>query len=62
MENPEFHHLMPDKELLNLSDKFLILYRTEGEDYHLQISKVIRRAAHKIHRLLLKKHLRSIWK
>lgn len=57
MENTDTNRVTPDKELIHLADKFVILYRTEGEEVYLQVSKVIRRAAHKIYRLLLKKHL-----
>lgn len=57
MENPESQQAPPDKELLFLYESFLSLYRKDGEDHYLKISSVIRRAAHKIHRLLLKKHL-----
>lgn len=59
MENPEDIKITPDRELLNLSENFLTLYRLGEEDYNLKISQIIRRAAHKIHRLLLKKHLVS---
>lgn len=57
MQNPEEFNISPDKELLILSENFLSMYRSGEEDYYLTISKIIRRAAHKIHRLLLKKHL-----
>lgn len=47
----------PDKTLLAMSNKFLNQYRASGDDSYLKISKILRRAAHKIYRVLLKKKL-----
>ncbi len=47
----------PNKTLLIMSNKFLKQYRISGDDSYLKISKIFRRAAHKIYRVLLKKHL-----
>jgi hypothetical protein len=47
----------PDMELLAISEMFLNYYRMEGEEVYLNISKVCRKAAHKLYRVLLKQHL-----
>jgi hypothetical protein len=47
----------PDTELLNISQNFLQLYREEGDDHYLEISKICRKVAHRVYRVLLKKHL-----
>lgn len=47
----------PDAELLSISEVFLYYYRMEGEEVYLEISKVCRKAAHKLYRVLLKRHL-----
>jgi hypothetical protein len=47
----------PDIQYLDLSERLLILYRQEGQDVHLALSKVFRRAAHKLYRLAHKKGL-----
>jgi hypothetical protein len=53
----EYKGQPPDIELLIGYDQFLILYRREGEDVALDIAKVFRRAAHKIHWIMLKKEM-----
>ncbi|MDP2683537.1 MAG: hypothetical protein Q8P20_00620 [bacterium] len=45
----------PEIELLDLSEAFLALYRRTGGDDFLIICKALRRAAHKVHRVLSKK-------
>lgn len=47
----------PDVELLEYAERFLILYRRDGEEIYLSVSKTLRRAAHRIYRLLLKKDM-----
>lgn len=49
----------PEVEMLNISNIFLGFYRSEGEDHYLEISKIYRKVAHKIYRVLLKKNLIS---
>ena len=56
MKNGEYKG-NPELEFLKCSDKFLILFRQEGEEDHLTISKIFRKAGHKIYRLLLKRGL-----
>ena len=48
---------LPNLELLDYHDQFIILYRREGEKVYLDVAKVFRRAAHKIYRIMLKKHM-----
>lgn len=47
----------PDLEFLNYYDRFMTLYRREGDDTYLQVAKVFRKAAHKMYRILLKKDM-----
>lgn len=47
----------PDSELMEYYDKFLIFYRRENEEVYLDIAKICRRAAHKIHRELRRQGL-----
>jgi hypothetical protein len=44
----------PEEDLLSYYEKFLIMYRREGEELYLDIAKVFRRAAHKIYRISVK--------
>ena len=47
----------PALELMDYYDMFLKLYRREGEDVYLELSRQFRKAAHKIYRVMLKKGL-----
>lgn len=47
----------PEIEFLEFSEKFLLLSRREGDEVYLNISKVFRKAAHKIYRMMLKKKM-----
>lgn len=47
----------PELEFLEHSEKFLLLSRREGDDVYLGISRVFRKAAHKIYRMMLKKNM-----
>lgn len=57
LENPVKVEKMPDIELLELYEKFLLFYRRENEEVYLEISKLCRRAAHKVYRALLRQKL-----
>lgn len=57
MNEDKKNKIYPDKMLLTMSNKFLKQYRISGDESYLKISKILRRAAHKIYRVLLKKHL-----
>ncbi len=45
----------PDLEFLDYHNRFIILYRREGEEVYLQIARLFRKAAHRIYRIMLKK-------
>jgi hypothetical protein len=45
----------PDLEFLEYHNRFIILYRREGEEVYLQVAKLFRKAAHRIYRIMLKK-------
>ena len=47
----------PDLDLMEYYDKFLKLYRREGDVIYLDLAKEFRRAAHKIHRVMFKSDL-----
>lgn len=47
----------PELEFLDYSEKFLRLSRREGDVIYLDISRIFRKAAHKIYRIMLKKHM-----
>jgi len=48
---------VPNLEFLNYYDRFIVLYRREGEEVYLQIARILRKAAHKIYRIMLKKNM-----
>lgn len=60
IRNDEYKGTSPEMEYLNFSEKFLILYRREGIMEHLEVSKIFRKAAHKIYRIMLKKKMISV--
>jgi hypothetical protein len=47
----------PALELMEYYDMFLKLYRREGDEIYLELSRQFRRAGHKIYRVILKKGL-----
>ena len=47
----------PNLEYLEYYDQFIILYRREGDEVYLSIAKMLRKAAHKIYRIMLKKKM-----
>lgn len=47
----------PHLEYLDYHDRFIILYRREGDEIYLSIAKMLRKAAHKIYRIMLKKKM-----
>lgn len=57
MKKGSYTGLSPEMLLLSCSDQFIILYRREGEAIYLDLSRIFRRAAHKIYRLMLKTHM-----
>ncbi len=57
IENNTYKGVSPDLEFLDYYDRFIILYRREGEEIYLQVAKLFRKAAHRIYRLMLKKNM-----
>jgi len=51
---------IPNLEFLGYHDRFIILYRREGDDVYLQVARIFRKAAHKIYRIMLKKRMTEI--
>ena len=47
----------PNLEFLDYYDSFIILYRREGDEVYLQIARNLRKAAHRIYRIMLKKNM-----
>lgn len=57
IEKGDYKGPLPNVEYLDYHDKFLILYRREGEDIYLDIAKMFRKAGNKLYRLMLKKEM-----
>ena len=55
--NGEIKQPNPATELLSYGEKFLKIYRIENDDTCLNLSRVCRRAAHKIYRFMLNKKM-----
>lgn len=55
IENGSYTGDSPELEFLDYYERFIILYRREGEDICLDLARVFRKAGHKIYRILLKK-------
>jgi|JI7StandDraft_1071085.scaffolds.fasta_scaffold540891_2 hypothetical protein len=52
---PESREEYPDLLLLKMAEAYLGIYRRDQQKKMLEISKVFRRAGHKVHRILVKK-------
>jgi hypothetical protein len=50
----------PNLELLSYYDRFIISYRREGEEAHLQMARLFRKAGHKVYRIMLRKQMTQI--
>lgn len=59
IEKDNYKGILPNLEFIEYHDKFIILYRREGDDIYLELAKMFRKVAHKIHRIMLKKHMTS---
>jgi hypothetical protein len=57
MRDNDYKGISPEMELLSFSDKFLQLHRREGDVLHLELSRLFRKAAHKVYRIGLKVNL-----
>jgi hypothetical protein len=51
---------VPSLEFLSYCDRFIILYRREGDEVYLQVARLFRKAAHRIYRIMLKKKMTEI--
>jgi hypothetical protein len=47
----------PEMELMDYYDKFLVLYRKEGEVAYLEVAKLFRKAGHTVYRMMIKKDI-----
>lgn len=57
IQDEEYKGTSPDLEYLEYSERFLFLYRRENEEVFIDMSRLFRKAAHKIYRLMLKKDM-----
>ena len=57
IEKNEYKGVLPNLEFIDYHDRFIILYRREGDDIYLEIAKIFRKVAHKIYRIMLKKNM-----
>jgi hypothetical protein len=57
IEGGSYKGTPPELEYLNYSDRFIILYRREGDELFLKLAKIFRRAAHRVYRIMLKKSM-----
>lgn len=57
IDKKEYKGIPPDQEFLSYHDKYIILYRREGDEIYLQLAKIFRKIAHKMYRISLKKGL-----
>jgi hypothetical protein len=57
MDKGAYRGILPHLEYLDYYDRFIILYRREGDEVYLSIAKMLRKAAHKIYRIMLKKKM-----
>lgn len=57
IENGMYRGISPHIEYLDYCDKFIFVYRREGDEVFLQIAKILRKASHRIYRIMLKKNM-----
>lgn len=50
----------PNLEFLDYYDRFIILYRREGDEVYLKVAHILRKAGHKIYRVMLKKKMTEV--
>lgn len=60
IEKGLYKGITPEIEFLEHYNRFIILYRREGDEDYLRIARLLRRAAHKIYRIMLKKKMTKI--
>jgi hypothetical protein len=54
IERGTYNGESPELEFLDYQERFMILYRREGEDVCLDLARIFRKASHKIYRVLLR--------
>lgn len=59
MKTEKFRTISPDMEFLGYHDIFLFLYRREGDQTFLEMSRLFRKAGHKLYRIMLKQGMIS---
>lgn len=59
IKDGDYKGTSPELELLDYSERFLQLYRREGSSPYLELSRLFRKAAHKIYRVMLKSSMTS---
>lgn len=57
IDKGSYKGISPEIDFLDYYEQFLVLYRREGEETHLKLASIFRKAAHRIYRALLKKGL-----
>ena len=57
IEQGAFRGLTPELEYLDQYGQFIILYRRTGDGELLEIAKMLRKAANKVYRIMLKKNM-----
>jgi hypothetical protein len=57
MKKGSFKGKSPELEFLDIYDKFIIMYRREGEEVYLDLARVFRKAGHKVYRVMIKKNM-----
>jgi hypothetical protein len=54
IKNGEYKGTSPELRLIETSERFLQFFRREGNDVHLELARIFRRAGHRIYRIMLK--------
>lgn len=57
MKQDNYSGPSPEIELIELYEKFLLIYRREGNEDYFAVAKLFRKAAHKIYRTMFNKGL-----
>lgn len=57
LDKGNYKGILPNLELIDYHDQFIILYRREGDETYLELARLFRKVAHKIYRIMLKKNM-----
>jgi hypothetical protein len=60
IEKKKYKGEFPSLEFLDYHERFILLYRKEGNKVYLELSRIFRKAAHKTYRALLKKNMVAV--